>query len=118
MTEDARAGQTDGAAADDFDADHMKKALKALRREVILQRWLLVLGLAAVLGYLAIPRSVVEQVGPMIGLEVSPAVVAQANAVEFGTYSRKGERIILQNDDKWGLPTVFFFDKEVSDDSS
>ena len=110
MTEDARAGQTDGAAADDFDADHMKKALKALRREVILQRWLLVLGLAAVLGYLAIPRSVVEQVGPMIGLEVSPAVVAQANAVEFGTYSRKGERIILQNDDKWGLPTVFFFD--------
>ena len=96
--------------ADEFDADTMKKALKGLRREVILQRWLLVLGLAVVAGYLSIPRSVVDRVWPMIGMESAPSVISQWNAVEYGTYSRKGERIILQNDDKWGLPTVFFFD--------
>ena len=109
MTEDASKGPSSRPLTEDFDTALLTKTLKGLRREVILQRWLL-LGLASLIAYFATPRSLVDQVGPMLGLPTTPAVISQWNAVEYGTYSRKGERIILQNDDKWGLPTVFFFD--------
>ena len=41
---------------------------------------------------------------------LSPAVVRRVDAQEFGFYNRFDTRVILEADDKWGLPQLIFMD--------
>jgi hypothetical protein len=42
-----------------------------------------------------------------------PPMPRQVNAREFGFYNRFGQRLVLQSDDKFGLPELIFMDRKL-----
>ena len=110
MTDDASGGPSPRPYNESHDSEAMSRKLKDLQRQVTIHKWLLLLGILAAIGYFAIPSTVVADVRRVVGLPDTPQVALQSNAREFGTYNRLGDRVLLENEDKWGLPTVLFWD--------
>jgi hypothetical protein len=88
------------------DVDHLKEAVQRAARQIRLLQWSLwgvVLVIAGALvgsyeaGYLRIEG-------------LSPPVVRRVEAKEFGFYNRFDTRVVLEADDKWGLPQLIFMD--------
>lgn len=67
------------------------------------------LALAVLLG-LAGGAAGLYQAGWMPIEGLAPPVTRRVEAKEFGFYNRFGTRVILEADDKWGLPQLIFMD--------
>jgi hypothetical protein len=88
------------------EADRLAAAVKQATRQIGILQWsfagLVLIVAGAIVG--------LYQAGFLQIAGISPSVVRRVEAKEFGFYNRFDTRVILEADDKWGLPQLIFMD--------
>jgi hypothetical protein len=88
------------------EADRLAAAVKQATRQIRILQWSFwIVVLALVGGAVGL-----FEAGLLHVEGLSPSVVRRVEAKEFGFYNRFDTRVVLEADDKWGLPQLIFMD--------